>query len=143
MAISFIFLTEEDITTHVQFVFIEESIEDDEEAIERAEIENISLIRSKLSGRYNMEEAFDQTGEHRHPLLVRCLVKLVIYDVIRRNAPRKIPADVKEDYKDAIKWLDNVNAGIERPNLPPAVDEEGNPVPVIISGNARNDDYYI
>lgn len=149
MALQLSFLRESDLKTHAFWALVAPSIADHEVGVTSIEAQNIAIIRSKLKARYDVDAIFsieppeEEDEDERNPLIVRVLTKLVLYDIFRRNAARKIPEDIKEEYKWAMQWLDNVNAGIEQPDLPPVTDDNGNPIPILIYGNNRNDNFYI
>jgi len=136
-----IWLNTSDLKTHAFIQFIDESSADFIQARDESELQNMELIKSKLNGRYDIDLLF---GVSRHPLIVRVLTKLVIYDIIRRNAARKIPSDIKDEYKWAMEWLDKVRDGKERPvGLQEPTDTNGDVIPATMWGNNTNDDNYI
>jgi hypothetical protein len=71
-------------------------------------------------------------------VIKQVLTSLVNYFVVKRNAPRKIPSDFKDNYNWAIKWLNDVRDGIEGPDLPlkEVVRKQ------VLWGNNKNDEYY-
>ena len=136
------FLTIEDLTAHTKEAFLNQNDPEGRAAIDTIELQNIQLIKSKLNGLYDLDALFDENN--KHPLIVRVLTKLVIYDIIQRNSARKVPSDVKDDYKWAMKWLEDVQAGKENPvDLIRATDDEGNTIPNTIFGNTTNNNNYI
>jgi hypothetical protein len=55
-----------------------------------------------------------------------------------------MPKDVKDDRDEALKTLEAIKAGKEVPDgLPSITDTDGNTVAKVISGNNRNENYYI
>lgn len=134
-------LTVEDLKTHAYAQFINEASAEFVEARDESEAQNMEIIKSKLNGRYDIDILF---GVTRHPLIVRVLSKMVIYDIISRNSARKTPEDIKEDYKWAMKWLNDVRDGKERPvGLQEPTDTDGNDIPTTIWGNTSKDENYI
>ena len=86
---------------------------------------------------------FTAAGAERHYLIIKILVKLVLYDFIRRNASRKVPDDFVKDWEWANKLLESIKAGTEIPDgLPAFVNADGS-TGRIISGNNKNEDFYI
>lgn len=112
--------------------------------IDSLEAQNIALIKSKLTGRYDVDAIFEAEAADRHWLIIKILVKLTVYDFVRRNAARKVPEDYVKEWEWAMKMLELIKAGKETPEgLPVPQDEDGNDVGRIIYGHSRNDDYYI
>lgn len=138
------FLTEQDISAHlIHSLSRERDQEDRENILNHLEAQNIAIIKSKLKGRYDIEVIFNDSGEDRHWLIVRILTKLVLYDYIRRNAARKVPEDYISEWKWAMKELDQIKSGREKPaDLPIITDAEGNSG-VIMYGNTTNKDNYV
>lgn len=144
-----IYITVEDLQTDIYERFILESAEagpGDTEPPVLADIEGraISLVKTYLSDRYDTDKIFDETNPIKNVLLVDVISRIVLYRLVRRNAARKVPTDVKEDYDAAIKTLEKLSAG--RPiiaELPKPTDDSGNPTGASMFGNNSNKDYYI
>ena len=139
------FLTTSDLNSQIFNQFLTERSDEDNDAIlESIEAQNIELIRSKLKGRYDVDAIFEATGTDRHYLIIMLLIKLTLYQFIRRNAARKVPEDYVKEWEWAMKMLEAIKAGKEVPDgLPLPVDENGDQVGRIIWSNTKNDDYYI
>jgi len=137
------YLQEIDLQTQAFQVFFDKDNSTDKAAIlTNIENQNIALIKSKLNGRYDVEAIFNATGADRHWLMIKILSKLVTYDFFRRNAARKIPSDLQEEYEWAMKILEDINAGKETPaGLPIYTDDDGNTQPIY--GNSKNKNFYI
>lgn len=157
-----IYITKDDLITNSYERFIDESSKDVTSTLDKNEARAIAIVKSYISGRYDVNSIFaslvlpDETGDPegldepeytpsiRHELLVEIIAKITLYKVFRRNAARKVPEDVKEDYEWAIKELAGVrNGSIPLIGLPPAVDESGQPISKTIWGNNTQTDYYI
>lgn len=138
------FLTPGDLQAHIIDQFLtERSAEPLTEILEVLELQNISLIKTKLLGRYDVEAIFNAAGAERHYLIIKILVKLVLYDFIRRNAARKVPTDYFTEWEWAMKMLEQIKAGKETPDgLPPVINADGT-TGRIIYGNNKNTDFYI
>lgn len=138
------FLTEPDIDAHLLHPFSRERKQEDRETVlMHLELQNIAIIKSKLKGRYNTDEVFDATGEDRHWLIVRILTKLVVYDYIRRNAARKVPEDYVAEWKWAMKTLDEIKSGKEKPDGLPVLTGADGSAGLIMHGNTTDKDQYI
>lgn len=138
------FLIPGDLEAHIIAQFLNERSAEPQTAIlESLELQNIEVIRSKLKGRYDTDAIFEAAGGDRHYLIIKILVKLVLYDYIRRNAGRKVPTDYVKEFDWAMKLLEAIKAGKEVPDgLPSFINEDGT-TDRIISGNNKNEDFYI
>lgn len=142
---AFQFLTTEDLQANIIDQFLNERSAEPQTAIlETLELQNIEIIKTKLKGRFDVTEIFAAVSAERHYLIIRILVKLVIYDFIRRNAARKMPADFVKEWEWAMNTLEKIKAGKEVPDgLPLIKNEDGEVVKKVIHGNNRNTDFYI
>jgi phage gp36-like protein len=66
----------------------------------------LSLIRSRLSARYDMAAEFLKTGEARNPLLLEYAMDIAIYNLY--NSQEAIPDHRVKRYDDAIEFLKDV-----------------------------------
>ncbi|MRG45510.1 DUF1320 domain-containing protein [Chitinophaga sp. SYP-B3965] len=124
--------------------FILESANDEPDTISKNELRSIEIIKTYLSGRYNTEKIFNPDNPLRNELLVDITCKIILYKIFRRNAARKLPADIKEDYTWAINQLEKINTGrIALHDLPIQESSPGKPVSSAIWGNNSNKDFYI
>jgi DNA-binding GntR family transcriptional regulator len=130
-------------TAAFQQFFDQDNSTDKEAILNNIEQQNIALVKSKLNGKYDTAAIFNASGNDRHWLIVKILVKLVVYDFFRRNAARKVPKDIREEWEWAMDLLEKIKAGKETPDgLPPYTDADGNTNGVLI-GNKKNDKFYI
>lgn len=136
------FITENDLKTGVFASVLTDSINDYAGAAEEIEKNNIALIKGKIGTRYDVAAVFEATGDNRNRTIVKILVILVLYDLIRRNAMRKVPDDFREDWNWAMKWLDAVRDGKESPQDLPIIDiETGGSLSEVQWGNNSNTDF--
>lgn len=141
---AYLFLTAEDFEPHIQSKLLTANSENALETImEPIEKQNIAFIRSKLSGRYDMDPVFDAEADERNQVILKILLKMCLYDFIRRNAARKVPDDYREDYNWAIKELEKLQSGHAYANLPGYEDGNGDPILKPIWANNTNNDNYI
>ena len=136
MALSF--LTEDDLKTQLFENYIDDSVQEDLEALDNIEAQQIAFMKSKLRSRFDLTVVFSSANYEDKPIIKQVLTALVNYFVVKRNAARKIPTDFKDNYNWAIKWLNEVRDGKETPELPlkEAVKKE------VLWGNNKNEDYY-
>lgn len=139
-----IYLKKDDLITLTFERLIDESSADFQDTIINCELQNIELIKGYVGSRYNIEEIFNVLTPIRNTIIVRVLSKLTIYDIIRRNAARKVPTDYKEEYDKAIELLEKISTGrIKLTGVPLAVDEDGNINSNSLWGNNSNKNFYI
>jgi hypothetical protein len=142
---AYIFLEDGDLESSIISQFLtERGAEQPTTILERIEKKKIATIRTKLKGRFDIDAIFEAEGDERNFYILDILIKLVLYDFIRRNAARKMPKDYKDDFDNAMKSLEKIKAGKEVPDgLPSITDTDGNTVARVTSGNNRNDNFYI
>lgn len=139
-----IYLTKENLISLAFERFIDESSEDQQDVIDTVELQNIELVKSYIGSRYNVSEVFSLLTPLKNEILTRVLSKMVLYDLVRRNAGRKVPTDYKEEYDKALELLEKIATGrIKLIGLPSAVDEDGNTNSNSLWGNNKNPDFYI
>lgn len=139
-----IYLEKEYFQTHIFERLLNESSDDYEHTLDNSEEEQIGIIKSMLAARYDVDTIFDKDAPVINAVLKRILTKLVIYDVVRRNAARKVPADYREEYDWAMEMLEKLSIGrIVLDDLPkPLPDENGNSADTMF-GNMSNPNFYI
>lgn len=137
MALSF--LTNNDLMTQLFETYLDDSVQEDLVALDTIELQQITFIKSKIRSRFNTAVVFSVADYEDKPIIKQVLTSLVNYFVVKRNAPRKIPTDFKDNYNWAIKWLNDVRDGIESPELPLKEVERK----AVLWGNSKNEDLYL
>ncbi|GLB51716.1 hypothetical protein NBRC110019_07550 [Neptunitalea chrysea] len=138
-----IYLTNDDLKADSIQRYIDESTADYTDAIDKAEEKAISLAKTYLSGRYDVATIFDEDSPVIDGLLVDILVKITLHKIFGRNAARRLPTDIKEEYDWAVATLEKINSGKLTIQLPKATDESGNTKSTSMFGSNRNDNYFI
>lgn len=139
-----IYITKNDLVTDSFERLIDESTPEGSIIIDDAEKRSIEEVKGYLSVRYNTSEIFKTPNPIINTILVDIIVKITLYRIFKRNAARKIPSDIKEDYEAAIKQLTAINQGkLNLEGLPPAEDANGKIISNSIFGNNSNPDFYI
>lgn len=99
-----------------------------------AETEAIEEISGYLRPKYDVEAIFSvgdgsaAAMEGRNRLIVMYTCDIAIYHMAA-SLPQKMGIEIRrERYERAVKWLEGVQAGKIVPDLPLAIDEDGNPV---------------
>lgn len=92
-----------------------------------AEQEAREEISGYLRPKYDCEAVFAAEGDTRNKLIIMYTCDIALYHM-SASQPQKMGAEIREErYKRAIKWLEGVQAGKILPDLPLAVDEDGEP----------------
>lgn len=92
---------------------------------ENAEKEAVEEISGYLRPQYDCEAIFSATGDDRNSQMVMFTCDIALYHMTASTS-RGMGSDVrKERYERAIKWLESVQAGKIRPELPTATNEQG------------------
>lgn len=90
-----------------------------------AETEAEEEIAGYLRPKYNCKAIFSAEGNNRNSLIVMYTCDIALYHM-SAAMPQKMGSEIREErYKRAIKWLEDVQAGKIIPDLPLAVDENG------------------
>lgn len=132
------YLQQQDYEAYIQNRFFAESQSDNPLAFETIETQVVAEVADRLSGRYNTAKIFDPEKPIRSELLAKIITKIAIYELIRRNAARKVPQDYVNDWEWAQKMLDKLESGT--PKLPlPTTENGGN----LMFGNNTNTDFFI
>lgn len=90
-----------------------------------AETEAVEEIAGYLRPKYDAGAVFSASGTQRNKLVVMYTCDIAIYHMTA-STPQKMGMEIrKERYERAIKWLEGVQAGKIVPDLPLAIDENG------------------
>lgn len=138
-----IYITEDDLKTESFERFITESTSDFPTVKDKAELKSIGIAKTMLKGRYDVDTIFDETTPVKDEFLVEIITKLTCYKIFGRNAARKLPTDIKEDFDWAMKQLEKINAGRLVLELPTNTPTSGAPNSDTLWGNNKNENFYI
>lgn len=150
------YITKEDLLDGSYEQYIRESSKDSFKIIASLEGKAIELVKTYLT-KYDTASIFgipildeeeeaepEYTPPIRHELLAEIIAKITLYKLIRRNAARKVPEDIKEEWEWAIKELERIRSGATiLDGLPPKLDDNGNIASNSLWGNTTNQDFYI
>ena len=93
-----------------------------------AEAQAQEEIASYLRPTYDTVAIFAAEGDSRNRLIVMYTCDIALYHMVSAM-PQKLGSEIrKERYERAVKWLEGVQAGKIVPDLPAAVDTQGEPV---------------
>lgn len=120
------FLTQEDysalVRNEVKSILLENY---SESKLLAAEQMAISQVKNYLSGRYDVNDIFSQTGNNRNSHVVMITIDCALYHLYTSTVPRKMPETREQRYQDAIDWLKLVARGEAMADLPLIKDENG------------------
>ncbi len=138
------YIDKEFLVNYAQEIFINESSQTDDSILDRIEQSVISILKSYLGTRYNVEEIFSEEDPLENEILKDIVAKIVLYRLIKRNTPRNVPTNFKEMHDEAMKSLKELATGVVKlSDLPVAIDDSGAAVSNTMFGNTTNKDYYI
>lgn len=90
-----------------------------------AEAEAIEEISGYLRPKYDCEQIFSAEREQRNRQILMYACDIALYH-LASSLPNKMGMDIrKERYERAIAWLKDVQSGVVLPDLPLALDEDG------------------
>lgn len=121
------FLTEEDYRAVVGEQALKVISQASAENRANAELEAREEISGYLRPRYDCGAVFSAEGGGRNRLVVMYACDIALYHM-SASLPQKMGAEIREErYKRAVEWLEGVQAGKIIPDLPLAVDGNGEP----------------
>lgn len=121
------FITEEDYKVVIGDTALKVISQVSAENRTNAEAEAREEISGYLRPKYDCEAVFTAEGDGRNRLIVMYTCDVALYHM-SASQPQKMGAEIREErYKRAIEWLEGVQAGKILPDLPLAVDEDGEP----------------
>jgi hypothetical protein len=100
-----------------------------------------SMIESYLRDKYDVALVFGQVDNARHPIIMRIMIDITLYELFSRITPNQIPDIRKERYEQGIIWLKDVAKNLLTPDLPLLPIPEGDPTSssvMIISNPKQN-----
>lgn len=89
---------------------IDKAINNDTTVVEEIISETEDVMRSYLSGRFNVDEIFEATGEDRSGVVVKHFKKIVIDEIYKRNTGG-INDVTQLGYDEAMTWLEGIASG--------------------------------
>lgn len=93
-----------------------------------AEAEAVEEISGYLRPKFNCKRIFEAEGDARNRQLLMYACDIALYHMAS-SLPQRMGMEIREKrYQLALDWLKKVQEGIILPDLPLAVDEDGNSV---------------
>lgn len=100
-------------------------LNNDDSIAEEIIAETVAVMRSYLSGRFNVEQIFSAVGDARDRVVVKYCKDITIHEIYTRKT-EDYNQVTKGRYDEAMLWLEKVAAGkIPAGELPDIVLEEG------------------
>lgn len=126
------FLEIEELKTHVRSESMASIIRNDE-TIGQAAIDGAMVEAKGYLTRFNTAIIFGAVTDERNQLLLIFVKDIAVWHLVNLCNPNIDLKLRKERYDRAIKWLEGVQSGMITPDLPLAVDDEGNTTGDLIS----------
>lgn len=121
------FVTEQDYRVVIGETALKIISQVNEENRSNAEAEAIEEVSGYLRTRFDCKAIFNAAAEKRNRLIVMYTCDIALYHM-SAAMPQKMGSEIrKERYERAIKWLEGVQAGKIVPDLPAAINENGEP----------------
>lgn len=119
------YLTPEELKSHMYAHIVEEITEDDEQIVLQAIEAAVEEVRSYLRPRYDTDRIFAAEGSERNALVLENTKIITVWNLIKLSNVETIYEIWKERYDRVIKYLEGVAAGTRTPSLPLLTDEKG------------------
>lgn len=121
------FITENDYKVVIGDTALKVISQTDDANRANAESEAQEEISGYLRPKYDCDKIFSCEGDSRNRQIVMYVCDIALYHMVSA-LPQKMGSEVrKERYERAIKWLEGVQAGKIVPDLPLAINGDGNP----------------
>lgn len=108
------------------------------EPFDLAEKTAMATVTDSLSELYNLTTEYAKTGTDRHPILVKWLVSIAMYDLYERIPDNQLPKRVVKNYDDTLKTIEKIEQGKKTCTLTKITDPiTGNPKTVFRWGSEK------
>lgn len=88
----------------------------------------IGEMKSYLASRYDAARIFAATGDNRDPLVLENTKVIAVWNLIRLSNSELVYDQWRERYDRVVSFMKQVAEGSITPDLPIALDEQGNPI---------------
>src|ERR1035437_8325527 len=141
-----VYIDDTDLASVIQERFLDDgtaNIAGDDSILTDLEQKASDYVVSYVTGIYNTDIIFSTDTPLRNGVLRQIIAQIVVYRAVRRNAARKVPEDYVTLMTDSTKQLERIQAGtMALPGLPLIVATDGTTAS-LMTGNNRNDDFFI
>lgn len=127
------FIQEEDFKVVATEAALKAMAGQSQQNIDNAIAEAVEEVAGYLRPKYDCRKIFAQEGDGRNRQLVMYVADIALYNMSASMAQR-LGGEIRQiRYERAIQWLESVQAGTIVPDLPLAVDEDGNNIGGILA----------
>lgn len=117
------FITKAELKSASVIAVVNKAINNDDTVVDIIIDETEDVMRSYLSGRFDVDAIFNAEDTDRSGVVVKHFKKIVIHEIYKRKTG-EVNEITQADYDEAMTWLEGVSSGrIDAGNLPPAEDE--------------------
>lgn len=135
------YLQPSELKTHAYEHKLQVIIQSDETITLSAIDTAISFAKSKLMKAYDVEAIFSRQGEERHPLLLKIIKDIALWELIGLANPSIDYQDKKFRYEQAVDWLTAVYKGMPC-DLPSLQKEENKNQSFSLHSNPKRENYF-
>ena len=119
------FILKEDYGGVIKEDYLDDITQMDDIILEQVQARAISLMKSYLTNRFDVEAIFSKTGTDRNGVVLMYAMDITLYLLHKSTNPRKVPKNRHESYQEAMAWLEGVNELKINPDLPIVTNSEG------------------
>ena len=136
------FITKDDIIKALHGEYLEEITRGDDLIVDANIDAAIEEMGGYLSGIYDIDVVFAQTGANRNSLLVQFGADIAIFNIVEVDRPGIDMEDRTLRYKRAIAWLKEVMKGNINAKLPKLEEDEDKQEKVIFGSRPKRNNHY-
>ncbi|HMN90251.1 MAG TPA: DUF1320 family protein [Saprospiraceae bacterium] len=119
------FIVTTDYKPYVRDAHLTMIIDNDNVALESAELTAIQTVKDALHQWYDVDAIFSASGSNRPSQVLRWCIVLAIYYLYERVPDKLTPERVVKNYDDAIEMLRDISDGKLSVNLPRKTSSDG------------------
>ena len=105
------YLTKNDLKTVAPTNFISALTDADEALLSRIVAERVAFAAQYLAPRYSAKALLTARGRNRHPLLLKYMKDLIMYDLLSRQTRQHMSEAAQARYQEALDWFGEVQQG--------------------------------
>ena len=133
------FISKNELKSAALIPVVNKAINDDDDVVDIIVDETEDVMRSYLSGRFDVDAIFSATDTDRNGVVVKHFKKIVVNEIYKRKTG-EINDVTQTDYDEAMTWLEGVSSGkIDAGNLPVVTNETTGDGFIKFGGNTRYD----
>ena len=132
------YIAKTDYLSDIRAANLDKLIDDTDSILDSAEDTALSMIRSYLKEKFDLDAEFALSGSNRDHMTMKIVRYLVLHDLFDRVPSRKKPESVSENFEFAVDWLEKVSRNAIPCNLTKLEDADGNKKLSFRFGNSEN-----